>query len=100
MVPEVRLLRYLLAAALHYYRPGSISLEVTSIVAQGEHVAVEWTSRALPAAGELYENFCIGVFIVRDGRIQGARVHGHAVRAQRSAETARAVIVLGVVSPR
>ena len=45
-------------------------IEVTSLFAEGEHVALEWTSRARTAAGEPYENHCIGVFIVRDGRIR------------------------------
>jgi uncharacterized protein len=36
-------------------------------------VTLEWTSRARTAAGEPYENFCIGVFTVRDGRIVAVR---------------------------
>ena len=58
-----------LGTAMAYYEPGSVSLEVTGMVAEGDQVTLEWTSRARTAAGEPYENFCIGVFTVRDGRI-------------------------------
>ena len=59
--------------AMAYYEPGSVSLEVTGMVAEGDQVTLEWTSRARTAAGEPYENFCIGVFTVRDGRIAAVR---------------------------
>jgi uncharacterized protein (TIGR02246 family) len=62
-----------LATAMSYYEPGSVSLEVTSVTADGERVVVEWTSRARTRRGEPYENHCIGVFTVRDGRIDDVR---------------------------
>ena len=43
------------------------------MVAEGDRVTLEWTSRARTATGEPYENFCIGVFTVRDGRIAAVR---------------------------
>ena len=42
-------------------------------MAEDEHAVMEWTSRARSRSGEPYENHCIGVFTVRDGKI--ARVH-------------------------
>jgi uncharacterized protein (TIGR02246 family) len=62
-----------LATALGYYEPGSISLEVTSVIAEGDRVVLEWTSRARTRDGAPYENFCIGVFTVADGRIRSVR---------------------------
>ena len=62
-----------LATALSYYEPGSVSLEVTSLVAEGDLVVMEWTSRARNRRGEPYENCCIGVFTVRDGTIKSVR---------------------------
>ena len=62
-----------LATAMAYYEPGSVSLEVTGMLADGDQVTLEWTSRSRTAAGEPYENFCIGVFTVRDGRIVAVR---------------------------
>jgi uncharacterized protein len=55
------------------YRPETISLEITSLTAEGETVALEWTSRAVTVAGEEYENRCAGVFTVRSGRIVAVR---------------------------
>jgi len=62
-----------LATAMAYYEPGSVSLEVTGMLADGDQVTLDWTSRARTAAGEPYESFCIGVFTVRDGRIVAVR---------------------------
>ena len=62
-----------LGAAWRAYEPGSIAIEVTGIVAEGDRAVMEWTSRARTIAGARYENRCIGVFTVRDGRI--ASVH-------------------------
>ena len=62
-----------LATALAHYEPGSIALEITGIVAEGDRVVVQWTSRARTRDGRDYENGCIGVFTVRDGRIVAVR---------------------------
>ena len=61
-----------------------MALDVTSLLADGDRVAMEWTSRARNRDGEPYENFCIGVFTVRGGRIQSVReymdtLHAHKV---------------------
>jgi uncharacterized protein (TIGR02246 family) len=55
------------------YQPGSVSVEVTSMTADGDRVALEWTSRARTAGGEPYENHCAGVFTLADGRITAVR---------------------------
>jgi uncharacterized protein len=73
---------------LSYYEPGSVSLEVTCIVADGDQVVVEWTSRARNRAGRPYENFCIGVFTVRDGRIHAVREYMDTLYAHRVAFSA------------
>jgi ketosteroid isomerase-like protein len=62
-----------LATALGFYQPGSVSLEITNLLADADQVVLEWTSRARTRRGEPYENFCIGVFTVREGRIQAVR---------------------------
>lgn len=62
-----------LAGALGHYEPGSIRLDITTVVADGDRAVVEWTSRARTRRGEPYENFCVGVFTVRDGKIQAVR---------------------------
>jgi hypothetical protein len=72
-----------LAGALGNYEPGSIQLEITAIVADGDRAVVEWTSRARTLRGQPYENFCIGVFTVRDGKIQAVREYMDTAYAQR-----------------
>jgi uncharacterized protein (TIGR02246 family) len=62
-----------LATAQSYYTPGSINIEVTGMVAEGDQVVMQWTSRARTRAGRSYENGCIGVFTVEDGQIQDVR---------------------------
>jgi hypothetical protein len=65
------------------------SLEVTGMVAEGDQVTLEWTSRARTAAGDPYENFCIGVFTLRDGRIAAVREYMDTGYAARTAFAAR-----------
>ena len=62
-----------LGTAMSYYDPGSVTIEVTSITAEGDTVVAEWTSRARTTDGAPYENHCIGVFSVRDGEITSVR---------------------------
>jgi hypothetical protein len=62
-----------LGVALSYYEPGSPSFEITGLIAEGGRVVLQWTSRARTRGGLPYENGCIGVFTVRDGRIQSVR---------------------------
>ena len=74
-----------LATAMAHYEPGSVSLEVTGMLADGDQVTLEWTSRARTAGGEPYENFCIGVFTVRDRRIVAVREYMDTYYAHRVA---------------
>jgi hypothetical protein len=62
-----------LPTALSYYAPGSVSLEITGMIAEGDRVVLQWTSRARTRDGRPYENDCIGVFSVRDGKITAVR---------------------------
>jgi ketosteroid isomerase-like protein len=62
-----------LAGALAYYDPESINLEVTGLLADEDRVVLQWTTRARTRTGQAYENECIGVFTVRDGKIQSVR---------------------------
>jgi uncharacterized protein len=62
-----------LAAAMSRYAPGSVSLEITGMIAEGDQIVLQWTSRARTREGRPYENGCIGVFNIRDGRIQHVR---------------------------
>jgi len=62
-----------LATAMSHYQPGSISLEITGMIAERDQVVLQWTSRARTRGGRPYENGCIGVFTIREGKIQHVR---------------------------
>jgi ketosteroid isomerase-like protein len=68
-----RILGEFLPSAMSHYEPGSIDLEITSLIAEDDRVVMQWTSRARTTGGRDYENGCIAVFTVRDGRIQSVR---------------------------
>jgi uncharacterized protein len=68
-----RILDDFLVTAMAHYEPGSVSLEVTGSIAEDDRVVLQWTSRARTREGRPYENECIGVFTIRDGRIQAVR---------------------------
>ena len=62
-----------LAQAMSRYEPGSVNLELTGMLAERDQVVMQWTSRARTRDGRPYENGCIAVFTIRDGRIQEVR---------------------------
>lgn len=49
--------------------PGTMEIELVSTIAEGDRVAAEWTSKARTVYGAAYDNRCLGIFTVRDGRI-------------------------------
>lgn len=67
------ILEEFLATALSHYQPGSVSLEITGLIADGDRVALQWTSRARTRDGDAYQNDCIGVFTIRAGKIHAVR---------------------------
>ncbi len=74
-----------LATAMRYYEPGSVSIEITSLIAEGEQVVMEWTSRARTTGGKPYENRCIATFTVRDGQIEAVSEYMDTLYAYRTA---------------
>ena len=61
------------ATAMSHYESGSIDLEMTALIAEADRVVLQWTSRARMRDGRAYENGCIAVFEIRDGKIQAVR---------------------------
>jgi uncharacterized protein len=88
-----------LATAMSYYEPGSVSLEITGMIAEQDQVVLQWTSRARTLDGRPYENGCIGVFTIRDGQIQSVREYMDTLYAHDVAfsddDTRRAAVVGG-----
>ncbi len=61
------------ATAMANYEPGSVTVEITAMIAEDDQVVLQWTSRARTADGRPYENGCIGIFTIRAGQIQAVR---------------------------
>ena len=61
------------ATAMANYEPGSVELETTAMIAEQDRIVLQWTSRARTRDGRAYENGCIGIFTIRDGKIQAVR---------------------------
>ncbi|WP_030411203.1 nuclear transport factor 2 family protein [Streptomyces sp. NRRL S-1448] len=49
--------------------PGTMEIALVSTVAEGDRVVAEWTARATTVHGDRYDNRCLGIYTVRDGRI-------------------------------
>ncbi|MEU8547216.1 nuclear transport factor 2 family protein [Streptomyces roseoverticillatus] len=49
--------------------PGTMEIELVSTIAEGDRVVAEWTSKAKTVYGGTYDNRCIGIYTVRDGKI-------------------------------
>ena len=49
--------------------PGTMEIELVSTIAEGDRVVAEWTSKAKTVRGGAYDNRCVGIYTVRDGRI-------------------------------
>jgi uncharacterized protein len=60
-----------------------VTREVKRVLADGDAVAVEWTTRATTRDGAAYENDYAFVFEVRDGRIGAVREYFDTARAHR-----------------
>jgi uncharacterized protein (TIGR02246 family) len=61
------------ATAMGNYEPDSIEIDVTAMLVDGESVVLQWTTRARTRDDRPYENGCIGIFTIRDGKIREVR---------------------------
>jgi uncharacterized protein len=53
--------------------PSTLSIEVGDILVDGDQVVAEWHSTAASRHGERYDQYCVGIFTVRDGTIRALR---------------------------
>ncbi|MCO5992909.1 nuclear transport factor 2 family protein [Actinoallomurus rhizosphaericola] len=49
--------------------PGTMKIELVGTIAEADRVVAEWTSKAQTVYGGTYDNRCIGIYTVRDGKI-------------------------------
>ena len=53
--------------------PGTLTLKIGKVIAEGDYVAAEWTSRRKVVNSPDYENLFFGLFHIRDGKITSLR---------------------------
>lgn len=53
----------------------SLEFEFEGVLGEGEHVLAEWNTRGLSRTGCRYDQHCLAVFTIRDGRIAAVREH-------------------------
>jgi len=52
---------------------GTLTLRIGKVIAEGDYVAAEWTSRRKVVSSADYENFFFGLFHIRNGKISSLR---------------------------
>ncbi|GAA2979144.1 hypothetical protein JCM13580A_25800 [Streptomyces drozdowiczii] len=55
--------------------PETVEIEFLDVLAEGERVLAEWRTRGLTRGGGRYDQHCLAVFTVREGRIASVREH-------------------------
>ena len=65
--------------------PGTrVTIELVNVIADGDQVAAEWTSRATGRNGTPYDNRNVGLFTVRDGKIVSVREYTDTLHVARA----------------
>ena len=91
-----RIMDGFLATAMTNGQPGSVELETTAAIAEQDRVVLHWTGRARTRDGQPYENGCIAIFTVRDGKIQGVREYMDTLYLSRALSREAAAVTEGV----
>jgi ketosteroid isomerase-like protein len=64
--------------------PESMEFGFEGVIAEGERVLAEWNTRALSRTGHRYDQHCLAVFTVHDGRITAVREYLDTLHAHRA----------------
>ncbi|WP_405774249.1 nuclear transport factor 2 family protein [Streptomyces sp. NBC_00859] len=59
----------------------SLEFEFEGVLGEGERILAEWNTRGLSRSGRPYDQHCLAVFTIRDGRIAAVREHIDTLRA-------------------
>ncbi|SEB61466.1 hypothetical protein SAMN05216483_0008 [Streptomyces sp. 2131.1] len=62
--------------------PESMELEFEGLIGEGERVLAEWNTRALARTGGRYDQHCVAVFTIREGRITSVREYFDTLHAK------------------
>ncbi|WP_149257121.1 alpha/beta fold hydrolase [Actinomadura sp. K4S16] len=74
-----------LGGAGQLFQPGGEpEVALTGVVADGDRVVAEWTSRGTARGGADYDNPCLGVFTVRNGKITSVREYTDTQHVERT----------------
>lgn len=71
-----------LAQGLGLYKPGTLRIEVTRIIAEGDVVALEWHATGTSAKGNAYDNEYAFFFTLQDGQIASIREYCDTLHVQ------------------
>jgi ketosteroid isomerase-like protein len=69
-------------AMVERLEPESLTLEFTGLIAEGDQVLAEWSDHALSRSGRPYEQHCLAIFTIRDGRIAAVREYFDTLHAK------------------
>jgi ketosteroid isomerase-like protein len=64
--------------------PDTVELEFEGVIAEGQRVFAEWNTRAQTRSGHAYDQHCLAVFTIRDGRIAEVREYLDTLHAHRA----------------
>jgi uncharacterized protein len=64
--------------------PETVELEFEGLIAEGQRVFAEWNTRAQTRSGHSYDQHCLAVFTIRDGRIAEVREYLDTLHAHRA----------------
>ncbi|GAA2142610.1 hypothetical protein GCM10009760_27930 [Kitasatospora kazusensis] len=74
-----------LGSAGALFAPGCTpEIVLTHTIADGDQVMAEWTSKGTTVHGHRYDNRCVGIFTVRDGRIASVREYTDTQHVERT----------------
>ncbi|MFB7664686.1 nuclear transport factor 2 family protein [Kitasatospora sp. NPDC056138] len=62
--------------------PESMEFEFEGLIGDGDQVLAEWNTRGLAKSGARYDQHCMAVFTVRDGRITAVREYFDTLHAK------------------
>ncbi|KJK58677.1 nuclear transport factor 2 family protein [Saccharothrix sp. ST-888] len=62
--------------------PESMEFEFEGLIGDGDQVLAEWNTRGLARSGGRYDQHCLAVFTVRDGRITAVREYFDTLHAK------------------
>lgn len=77
-----RILQEFVPAMMARLRPETVEFTFDGLLADGDRVLAEWNTRAQARSGGRYDQHCLAVFTIRDGRIAAVREYFDTLHAK------------------